>query len=390
MRTLYLISLFLTICILSGCSLNTNNFASNNVKPLPYVKLNKAIFDAENIHTITEQEIFHLSAKQQAEFFKYYYSQQKKNIPANKIIANYINDRLSNFTYYGTTFIASRVMKDNKGNCMSLAIFTTALAKLVHVKISYREVKTLPIFEKHSNVLLSSTHVQAILYDPDFVPNDKIIYFLKPSIVIDYFPSQYNVPSTNINYSQFVALYYQNKAADSLVNNKLNQSFAYALKGLNFEDNSRKILNTMAVLHRRMGDLSTAQEIYEMALQNNNEDLSLLNNYIILLKSQKMYKKSKQIEAMLDKVEDPNPYSWLEQAYLSLNKHEYTKAIRYYQKTIDNAPYVHQAYLGLYQIYLTKNQPQKAQKMLEKALEWTHEFEQRKRYKKKLFQLQSS
>ncbi len=115
-----------------------------------------------------------------------------------------------------------------------------------------------------------------------------------------------------------------------------------------------------------------------------------MNNYIFLSKKQNNEKKVAELTKTLENLNDPNPYTWLEQAYIAKKNQQYSKAIRYFMRTLDTAPYVHQAYIGLYQVYLAKHQPIKAKKMLKKALEWTHEFEQRKMYKMKLYQLRAS
>jgi len=391
MRLLGLLCYIFLINIISGCSVNNSqNIATNKTVNFSQLVLNKTNFNRSTINVVNEQELFHLSKNQRKEFLDYFQKKNADNIPSHRIVADFINDKLSNFTYYGKTFIAKEAMAKNKGNCMSLAIYTTAIAKLVNLEVTYREVNTLPVFEKHNNLLLSSTHVQTILIDPTFIPEKNMVYFYKPSIVIDYFPTSTNHVGTPLNYKQFVAMYYQNIAADALVANNLNKAFAYAEQGFEFDPYSSKLLNTLAVTYRRKGDLITAQKLYDEGLKSNSKKLSLVNNYIFLSKKQNNEKKVAELTKTLENLNDPNPYTWLEQAYIAKKNQQYSKAIRYFMRTLDTAPYVHQAYIGLYQVYLAKHQPRKAQKMLKKALEWTHEFEQRKMYKMKLFQLSAS
>jgi len=389
-RTIFVFNVLLML--ITGCSTqpvpvkSTINAAVKN--QLNEIVSNKQ--DVGNIAAISEQQLFSLSDEQKEIFLHYLHDHQQHGLPTHQIVANYISDKMSNFTYYGETYLASKVMSENKGNCMSLAIFTTALAKLAGVDISYRKVKTPPIFKKQNNILLSSTHVQAILYDPSFMPDEDKVYFSRPGIVIDYFPSSDNIASTKIDYRQFVSMYYQNIAADALISDNLNKALVYSLKGFEFDQSSDTLINTLAVLYRRRGDVETSAKLYQLGLTLDKESLSLLNNYIILLKSADKLDEAALMAEQLDKLDDPNPYAWLEQAYVSHKNHQFKKAIFYYQKTLENAPYVSEAYLGLYQIYLIKHQPQNAMRMLKLALEWTHEFEQRKQYKMKLYQLRTS
>jgi tetratricopeptide (TPR) repeat protein len=386
MRLLYLASLFFLIIVISACS----SSPKTKLTDFSNIALNNQAFNTNNIQALTEQELFTLTAEQQQSFLTFHQKKLQQGIKSHYIISDYLHDYLTNFTYYGQTYTATQTMEKRQGNCMSLAIFTTALARLVNVEISYREVSTIPVFEQHNNILLSSSHVQSILYDPDFVAKEDYLYLSKPSVVIDYFPSKSNVAGRNLDHQQFIGMYYQNIAANALVLSAIDKAFLYAKKGFEFDPNSTKLLNILAVLHRRKGDLTTAQTLYLAGLNGGNESLTLLSNYIVLLNKQKNYQQAEKIRKKLEKLDDPNPYSWLEQAYMAQNQHKYRKAIHYYRKTLENAPYVHQAYIGLYQIYLKQNQEEKAQQMLEKALEWIYEFEQRKMYKVKLFQLQAN
>jgi len=72
-------------------------------------------------------------------------------------------------------------------------------------------------------------------------------------------------------------------------------------------------------------------------------------------------------------------------SYLAHGANKKNKAQHYYQKVIDKAPYVHQAYFGLYQIYLADNKRRRAKAILKDGLKWTHDIKQRSIYKYKLF-----
>ena len=61
--------------------------------------------------------------------------------------------------------------------------------------------------------------------------------------------------------------------------------------------------------------------------------------------------------------------------------------MHYYQRALKRAPYLNQAYLGLYHIYREKGYYAQAKGMLKKALEWTYEIKQREQYKHKLYSL---
>ncbi|WDE03580.1 tetratricopeptide repeat protein [Thalassomonas viridans] len=372
----------------SGCSLTSeekrNAQRSVDIMPL----LNDQLFEPPASALLSEEDIFALSEPQQAAFLAGYRQGLARGLKPHKAVEAYITSLMGNFVYYGETYTAAQAMSREQGNCMSLAVLTTAMVRLAGLEFDYRKVNTLPIFEKKKSLLLSSSHVQTVIYDPEFVADKNILYFTKPGVVIDYFPSDSNYyASSKYGYQQFLAMFYQNLAADALLEEDFNLAFAYAQRALSADKRSNKTINLLAVLHRRMGDISAAEAIYQAGLRLNPDDIYLLSNLVVLLKKQHRFAEAEIYEQSMRLLDDPNPYAWLEQAYLAQQKQDDSEAISYFKKVIAKAPYVQEAYIGLYQIYARQGKIARAQLMLEKVLEWTHEQEERKGYKRKLYQL---
>lgn len=114
-----------------------------------------------------------MTEQQQQSFLQFFQAKIDNGYIPHEVISDYLGSALSNFTNYGKTYTAQKAMLENSGNCMSLAILTTALSRLVNVEMDYRKMHSLPVYEKHGNVILSSSHVQSLLYDPSFIPDEE-------------------------------------------------------------------------------------------------------------------------------------------------------------------------------------------------------------------------
>lgn len=370
---------------LTGCSVvPTDQVKVIKPSSLP---INHELVDYQTFDVIDEEELFALSDVQQQVFLNQYQHYVSLGYAPHKAIFQILKSDLTDFTYYGETNTAQQTASLARGNCMSLAVLTTAYAKLANVDFDYRKVNTMPIFEKQGDVILSSSHVQTYLYKPNFQPKQNTFYFRPPGIVVDYFPSTSNMPGKLFSKSQFIAMYYRNIAADYLIDNELEAAFAHAVASYKYDKNSAETINLLAVLHRRLGDIDGAEAIYQAALTHDLNNVAMLNNYATLLKSQQRYQEAEILDNKIAGLEDLNPYQWLEQAYVEHDQGRVTAAKRYYYKVIEQAPYVHQAYLGLYQIYAKQRQLNKAREMLKKALTWSYELDDRKLYKAKLYSL---
>jgi len=383
-RTASFITLLMAISACANKILHDKNVKERANVNIP---INKMLFSDDKEKLNIKNDIFTLSQSQQSIILLAVKEKQDQGLKLHKALEAVLITKLSNFNYYGETYNAETTMRLNSGNCMSLAVLTTAYAKFLGLKFSYREVDTLPVFEKENNLILSSSHVQTVIYDADFVEDADTIYLQKPGVVIDYFPSKNNRVGKAFDESTFVSMYYRNLAADALVDNDLSSAFMLAKKAHNYNKKNIEAINLLAVIHRRADDEKGAENIYQAGLQIEQSSLALISNYIMLLRKQHRFTEAQSYQDKLAQLDDPNPYHWLEQAYIAEQRHNNNKAIKYYQKALVNAPYLNQAYLGLYNIYRERGHFAKAKIILKKALEWTYEIEQHKQYKYKLYSL---
>lgn len=371
----------LTLASLIGC--NATHVEPS--QPKPQISFNQTLYPTANIDVIDEEALFSLTPEQQASFLIYVDNKLAKGKLKHEAISDFLIERLANFTYFGDTLTASQALAQNQGNCMSLAILTTALAKLVGIEYAYREVITMPVFEKQNNILLSSIHVQTKLFNES--TNDMGIPGIvsRPGIVIDYFPEPDNIKSKYLRYPQFLAMYYKNIASGALIANQSDTAFAYAKRAFELDEHNPEILNLMAIIHRRAGDEVTAESIYKTAMSLDDSNISLLSNYIVLLIAQGRKMEAMVLKEQLTQLDDTNPYAWLDLAYIAHQNGELNRAEKFYKKTIFIAPYVRAAHIGLFNIYDAQGREQMAEDALLDALEWANGKKERKQIKYKLY-----
>lgn len=376
-----------TLLTISACASNQSARHNSDVKNVIEILINEQLFVNDKIPLTPQENLFALTLPQQNVILSAVKEKQQQGYKLHQALYEVLQNKLSNFTYYGETYNAEKTMAFNQGNCMSLAVLTTAYAKLLGLEFSYRQVNTLPIFKKQNNLIISSSHVQTIIYDADYTDESSTYFLRKPGLVIDYFPNKNNRAGKYFDESAFISMYYKNLAGDALVENDLAKAFFLAKAAYKYNSNNVEAINSLAIIHRRAGDIESAEAIYQTGLRIEQKNLRLLSNYIMLLKSQNRFDEAHEYQLKLSQLDDPNPFHWLEEAYIAEQDQQFTKAANFYLKALEQAPYLHQAYLGLYHIYRNKGHYTKAKSMMKKALEWTYELEHRKQYKYKLISL---
>ncbi|PAJ76122.1 hypothetical protein CJF42_01160 [Pseudoalteromonas sp. NBT06-2] len=377
---------FILCTLLVGCKTTPQTTAKNEISNILDV-IDSSVF-GDKPQIIPSNSIFTLSKKDQVQFFEYYNAQNHSDIPPHKRVYNYIENNLHAFNYYGETYTAQETINNNAGNCISLAILTTAYAKLANIKFGYSEVTTAPVYLKESNFQLISNHVRTKLYDPTFVEYDKMVYFYKPGIIVDYFPSRNNWSSGIASYNQFISMYYRNLAAKALLKNQFNKAGWLVIESLKFAPQSLSAINLLAVIYRNLNRYDLSEEVYLQGLKFSKDNLNLLTNYRLLLLKKNKFLEAELIQEKIDSAKDPSPFRWLTLADENYNNQQYYQAIKYYKKVIEIAPYLHHGYAGTAKALHKLRKNSASKKFMEIALEKTHEAKQEKLYKAKLAILQ--
>ena len=112
---------------LAGCQTTDSISKQEKIQPVP-------IFDAWQLANMETREVtgvdqlFALSADQLEAFKSYYFAPENADIEQHVRLYNYLDDLLYAFDYRGDTLIANTALQNKAGNCMSLAIVTSALA----------------------------------------------------------------------------------------------------------------------------------------------------------------------------------------------------------------------------------------------------------------------
>lgn len=332
-------------------------------------------------------DIFGLSEKQQYDFWAYFNQPSVQNIPEHQRVYEYLETITSNFTYQGDTFNASTALHESSGNCLSLAILTTALAKLVGVETGYQLVDSTPIFESHGNVIYKGLHVRTKLFDPEWQAKEGSLTLQRPGLIVDYFPSEHDRFVGNISEAEYTAMYYNNLASEAISSEDYDSAYWLLRKSLELTQNNASAINSMAIIYRRMGDLPKSEEIYRYGIRNLPDNVSLLRNYRVLLRQQKRFEEVEKINNTLAELEDVNPYDWIQAGQQAYSNGEFREAVFFYGKAVDIAPYIHESYAGMARAYYQLGDRSGAKRELTNAQKFSSRPSTQSMYQAKLMAL---
>lgn len=323
----------------------------------------------------SKDALFNLTPAQEKQFFAYFNDPKYSEIDSHNRIYGFLLNSTYDFNYKAITQTASETMGQKQGNCLSLAILTTALANKAQVYLEYQLVDSTPVFEKKNDIIIRGMHIRSLLYGYEGSSSGRII---------DYFPGDRSWFVGNVSELIFISMYYNNIAVDYINVGDNETAYWYARTALEYAPNYALNLNTMAIIQRAAGDIATAENIYKYGIETSKDKLVLLKNYRLLLQQEGRYSEAQKVTDQLDNFFDSNPFGWLNLADNALAKGELNEAKKYYKKAIKKASYLPLGYLGLSKTLFAQGQFKKAKTMLILAKENDHNSNNQAMYEAKL------
>lgn len=316
------------------------------------------------------ESVFTLSESQKDAFKKELRRPDNRNRLDIEVIYRYLQTRLQHFNFHSKTLTAQQALEHNTGNCLTLALLTNALAQTTHVGVYYELAKTPPVFQRENGYLLSSQHIQTVIYEKKA---GGIFYSSKPlKLKIDYFSTDGSRTLRRVSEEEFQAMYYSNVAAEALVAGH-NKSAYWSLKeALKIDPDNSIALNMLAVLYRQIGYDNYAEKVFVHGLSLAKNQLELLSNYHRFLTEKNRLAEAEEVAIVIDDYDDPDPFKWIDIADQALLDGRYQQAVKYYKKAQRQADYLHEPAAGLAKAYFYMGDSDKAIKAIKKALENTH------------------
>ncbi len=344
---------------------NTGSFSSRPDIPSP-----------EQIHQLTPEQIERL--------LSYMNDPRYQNTARHLRFTSFLKEEMEAYTFERRTLTASQVMAFNAGNCMSLAVLTTALAEVAGLDVGYQLMDDVPVYAFSGSVVTKGVHVRTKVYDTISSPVEGTFVISRPGATIDYFPTNRQRFIANIGREDYLARYYRNIAAQAIGDESYNTAYWYAMESLKFAPDDSQAINMLAVVNRRVGDIAKAEELYLFGIEHAEEKLSLLNNYLVLLEAADRTKDAARIRNQLASMDDPSPFNWFQLASTAYADAKYIDAIRYFNKALELAPYLHEAHLGVAQANYEIGRFRNVEASLKAALDNAYRRSTRALYQAKL------
>jgi len=236
------------------------------------------------------------------------------------------------------TRTAAEAFEAGSGNCLSLVLLTTALARQLELPVAFQAVLTPDTYSLAGTLTLASGHVNVVL-GPRATPGT--LYRSEPDpLVIDFLPSrELGVrPTRPLQEATVLAMFFNNRAVELLAQGRVDDAYWHARQALALDTGFLPAANTLGVVHLRAGQAEAAEQAWRHVLAADARSVPALRNLLGLLRQQARTAEAEPLAARLAALQPVAPFQWLLAARDALALGDTAGAVRLLQRELQQQP----------------------------------------------------
>ena len=198
-----------------------------------------------------------------------------------------------------TTYTPPVTFRERRGNCLSATMLFVALAREAGLDVAYQLVDVPPIWNDEPDIIVVSSHVNAIVKTRD-----------EHEYVVDFndiaFSERFDAREIDDGY--VLALFYNNLGAEALIRKDYELSFRYFRAAIEADPDISAIWSNIGVLYARLGRDDHAEAAYVKALALSTHDRSALTNLVNLYEARGDHESAELYQERVRRYQEHNPY----------------------------------------------------------------------------------
>jgi len=267
-----------------------------------------------------------------------------------------------------TTRTASEAFAARSGNCLSLVIMTAALARYLELPVNFQSVDVEESWTRGQALLLAAGHVNLVLGQRPLDKGRGV--FTDPQMTVDFLPPQdlRGRRVTPISEARVLAMYLNNRAAETLAQGDLNQAYAWARAALIQDPGFTSAPITLGVIYHRRGLLAPAEAAFRHALRSEPQNTQALADLSSVLFSQGRNAEANEVKQTLARLEAFPPFHFFELGKAAVQRGDYEAGRAWLQRELSRDPDYHEVHFWLAVAYSGLGDAKAARKHLTQAL----------------------
>lgn len=267
------------------------------------------------------------------------------------------------------THNAAETFQARAGNCLSLMIMTASFARQMNLDVQFRSIDVDEAWSRNGDLYFASGHVNLSLERPR--GKARIAGEMDHALVIDFLPAaairaQRAHP---ISEATVLAMFMNNRAAESLARGALVDAYWYAREALLQDPRFLMAYNTLGVIYQRQGQPEWARAVYQAVLEREPENLKAMGNLVGALQALGRTDEATQLAARLARLEPFPPYHYFNAGIEAMRAQNYADARDLFSKEVARQAYNPEFHFWLAQADFRLGRVREARRHMELAVQ---------------------
>lgn len=364
---LFIVAIFI-VAILSACQTTPKSVSAHQSFTQP-LYLDQAFEGFMHVDVETVDEIFALDDDMKLMVVQKLLPERNTKKKAVKLLRQIFKSENANFAYRsGANVIATDAYHNKEANCLSLTIMAYALAKEAGLQIKFQDVKIPEYWVRNQHLNMLTGHVNLRVIENK---RSGIEFFLERKVIeidFDPFVVKKSFPKRDISKNRIVAMFYNNKGANAMVQKDFVKAYAYFKAASQIDPEFSAVWGNLAILYKFNQFEDEAVKGYRYALSLDQNNLTAMSNLSIALHKRGQIDEAKVIDKTLISKRASNPYYYALLGDERFYEGNYQEALRHFHKAIKLDENIHEFYFGLAKVHFKLKEYQRAEYYMKKAI----------------------
>jgi Tfp pilus assembly protein PilF len=241
---------------------------------------------------------------------------------------------------------AAQAFAARAGNCLSLVIMTAAFAKELGMPVKYQTAIVDETWSRSGNLYFRSGHVNLSLGKR---PLDNSAMLDDNELMVDFLQPQElrGLRTRPIDEHTVVAMYLNNRAAESLALSRLDEAYWRAREAMRRSPGFLSAYNTLGVVYMRHRNELYAERVFRHVLEREPSHAQALSNLATLLVQQGRAAEAQEMQRRLAQVEAYPPFHFFNLGVEAMRAGDYKAARDWFGREISRAGDYHEFHFWL-------------------------------------------
>ena len=264
---------------------------------------------------------------------------------------------------------AAQAFEARTGNCLSLVIMTAALAKEIGLPVRFQSVYVPETWSRSGNLYFSSGHVNLSIGKRPVEARG--VFDFAEYVTIDFLTPREmrGVHTQMIDEPTIVAMYLNNRAAESLADGRVDDAYWWARAAVQHMPTFLTPYNTLGVIYSVHGDPQRAADVLRYVVSVEPGNRQAMANLVPVLERLGRKREAQEVAQRLARIEPQPPFHYFNQGVEAMHARDYARARSLFQKEVDRAAYYHEFHFWLALANLGLGDAKEARKHLAVALD---------------------